>query len=402
MRKPKIVLLGAGYVGMMTASHLQKKLESSEAEITLVNKHEYHYQATWLHENAAGTIADDQTIIKINEIIDFNKVNFVKDVVVEIKPDEQKVVLQNGVLDYDYLVIGLGFESETFGIEGLKEYAYSITTINASNKIKNKIEENLIKYKETGDEKFLTIIVGGAGFTGVEFIAELGHSIPQLCEKHNIDRNAVKIICVEAMPNALPGFDDDLIEYAVRSLESKGIEFRLGNVVKKCTEDSIIVERNGEQEEIFAGTIIWAAGIRGSKIVADSSIENNRGRVLVDEHLRAPNYNNVFIAGDCSLVLNPDTGRPYPPTAQIAIQQSYPLADNLVTLVRGGDNLKPFRFAPKGTVCSLGYDDGVGVVFGVKVSGWKAALMKKVIDNRYLFLLGGIPLVLKKGKFKFI
>ncbi|MDF2947762.1 MAG: pyridine nucleotide-disulfide oxidoreductase [Bacillales bacterium] len=402
MRKPKIVLLGAGYVGMMTASHLQKKLETSEAEITLVNKHEYHYQSTWLHESAAGTVSDDQTVMKISDIIDFNKVNFVKDVVVEIKPDEQKVILENGVLEYDYLVIGLGFEAETFGIEGLKEYAYSITTINACNKIRNKIEENLIKYKETGDEKLLSIIVGGAGFTGMEFIAELGHKVPQLCEKHNIDRNSVKIICVEAMQNALPGFADDLIEYAVRSLESKGIEFRLSNVVKKCTETSIIVENNGEQEEIEAGIVIWAAGIRGSRIVADSPIQNNRGRILVDEFLRAPEYNNIFVAGDCSLVLDPETGRPYPPTAQIAIQQSYPLADNLITLVRGNNKLKAFKFAPKGTVCSLGFDDGVGVVYGVKLSGWKAALMKKVIDNRYLFLLGGVPLVLKKGKFKFI
>src|SRR5699024_3323482 len=132
MNNPKIVIIGAGYGGIMTAVRLQKKLRTSEAEVTLVNKNDYHYQSTALHETSAGTLHHDRTRVNITDVINTDKINFVKDTVVSIQPEEKKVTLENGELSYDYLIIGLGFESATFGIPGLDEHAFAITGINSA------------------------------------------------------------------------------------------------------------------------------------------------------------------------------------------------------------------------------------------------------------------------------
>lgn len=404
LTKPKIVILGAGYGGLMTTVRLQKKVGINEAEITLVNKHDYHYEATWLHEASAGTLHHDRMRYRITDVIDRNKVNFIQDTVVKINANEKQIIMKNGQIDYDYLVIALGFESETFGIKGLKEYAYSITSINSARQIKEHIELQFATYQtetEKRDER-LTIVVGGAGFTGIEFLGELANKIPKLCREYDIDRDKVRLVCVEAAPTALPGFDKELVEYAVNYLEQKGVEFKLGTAIKECTPNSILVSKDDKMEEIKAGTVIWAAGVRGNHVVEDSGFEAMRGRVKVDPYLRAPGHENVFVVGDCALVINEEINRPYPPTAQIALQEGENCAKNLTILIRGQGELEPFKPNLKGTVCSLGENDAVGIVFGKKISGKTASFMKKMVDNRALFLIGGPSLVLKKGKFNFL
>ncbi|PEC49603.1 FAD-dependent oxidoreductase [Bacillus sp. AFS077874] len=401
MNKPKIVILGAGYGGIITATRLQKTLSANEADITLVNKNSYHYQATWLHENAAGTLHHDRTRLDIKDVINQDKINFIQDTVTQIKPEEKKVLLSNGELDYDYLVVGLGFESETFGIKGLKEHAFSIANINAARQIREHIDYSFSKYYNTPVEKrdeLLTIIVGGAGFTGIEFVGELANRVPELCKEYDIDRDLVRIICVEAAPMVLPGFDPELVDYAVSQLEKKGVEFKIGTAIKECTEDGIIVAKGDVEEKINSATVVWAAGVRGNALVEESGFEAMRGRVKVTKDMRVPGNDDVFIVGDSALLIDEASNRPYPPTAQIAIQQGFNVAHNLAVLVRGKGELEEFTPDIKGTVCSLGHDDAIGVVYGKKLTGWKASFMKKVIDNRYLFVLGGPMLVLKKGK----
>lgn len=402
MRKAKIVILGAGYGGLMTATRLQKAVGTNEAEIVLVNKNSYHYETTWLHEASAGTLHHDRVRYDIKNVIDSNKVDFVQGTAVEIKTEEQKVILENGEIDYDYLVVALGGESETFGIKGLKEYAYSIVNVNAARQIREHIEYQFATYnteEEKKDER-LTIVVGGAGFTGIEFLGELGNRIPELCNDYDVDFQKVKVICVEAAPMVLPGFDPELVNYAVAHLEKKGVEFRIGTAIKEATPEGIIVGKGDEEvEEIKAGTVVWAAGIRGNSIIEKSGFEAMRGRVKVQPDLRAPGHDNVFIIGDSSLVINEEINRPYPPTAQIAMQQGETCARNLVALIRNKPELETFKPDIKGTVCSLGEDDAIGVAFGKKMIGTKASFMKKMIDNRALYMIGGPSLVLKKGKF---
>lgn len=402
VKKPQIVILGAGYGGLLTARRLQKKLNINEAEVTLINKHRYHYETTWLHEASAGTVHHDQVRYDIASILDRNKVTMIEDTVVEINKDEKMVVCQNKNVSYDYLVIALGGESETFGIEGLKEYAFSISSINKARQIREHIDYQFSQYQLDKKEERLTVVVGGAGFTGIEFIGELANRMPELCKEYDVDQNKARIICVEAAPTALPGFDPELVDYAVARLEKKGVEFMIGTPVKGCTEEGIIVGKGEDETELIkAGTVIWAAGVRGNSVIEKSGIEAMRGRVKVEPTLQAPGLENIFVIGDCSLVINEEINRPYPPTAQISMQQADVCAENIVALLRG-DKLKDFVYEPKGTVCSLGDDDAIGVVFGKKIKGTKASVMKKVIDNRALFLMGGLPLVMKKGKFKLI
>lgn len=405
MRKAKIVILGAGYGGLMTATRLQKAVGANEAEIVLVNKNSYHYETTWLHEASAGTLHHDRVRYDIKNVIDTNKVDFIQDTAVEIKPEEKKVILENGEVDYDYLVVALGGESETFGIKGLKEYAFSIVNVNAARQIREHIEYQFATYnteEEKKDER-LTIVVGGAGFTGIEFLGELGNRIPELCKDYDVDFEKVKVICVEAAPMVLPGFDPELVNYAVAHLEKKGVEFRIGTAIKEATPEGIIVGKGEEEvEEIKAGTVVWAAGIRGNSIIEKSGFEAMRGRVKVQPDLRAPGHENVFIIGDSSLVINEEINRPYPPTAQIAMQQGEICARNLVALIRNKSDLEIFKPDIKGTVCSLGEDDAIGVAFGKKMVGAKASFMKKMVDNRALYMIGGPSLVLKKGKFNIL
>jgi NADH dehydrogenase len=396
MSTPKVVILGAGYAGLVATLKLQKTLHYNEAEVTLVNKHDYHHITTELHQPAAGTMHHNQARVDIKDLIDNSKVKFVKDQVVEIKKDEKKVILENGELAYDYLIIGLGSQPETFGIPGLLEYALGIRSINSVRHIKEHIEYQFTKFKNEPDRTdYLTFIVGGAGFTGIEFVGELSDRIPELCREFDVDRSLVRLIVVEAAPQAIPMFDPSLVDYAMEVLSNKGVEFKLSTPIKECTPDGVILATG---EEIRSATVVWTGGVRGNAIIENSGFETMRGRVKVDPYLHAPGHDDVFIVGDSALIIDEEANRPYPPTAQIAMQHGDNVAHNLVATIRGGQ-LVPFKPVIRGTVASLGKGEAIGIVGKRKLVGSSAALMKKVIDARYLYIIGGIPLVVKKGRF---
>jgi len=379
----------------MAAVRLQKLVNSGEADITVVNKHSYHYFTTWLHELAAGTIPPHKCRIAIKNVLDTTKVHFIQDTVESISRETNEVLLRSGkTITYDYLVIGLGSEPETFGIKGLTEYALNIRSINSARHIRQHIEYNFANYSVDRRPERLTIIVGGAGFTGIEFVGELTDRIPELCQNFDIDPKKVKIYNIEAAPSILPGFDPDLVQYTVDLLSQKGVEFRIHKAIQECTQDGVIL---ADGEEIKSNTVIWTGGVRGNSIIEKAGFETMRGRVKVDSVLRAPHHDNVFVIGDNALIIHEQTNRPYPPTAQMALQQGKHLAQNLAALLRGEEML-PFVPAIKGTVASLGKNEAIGMIGNKKVFGSSAALLKKVIDNRSLYLLGGMSLVAKKVK----
>lgn len=401
VKRPTILVLGAGYGGLSTVVNLQKMIGVDLADIILINKNDYHYETTWLHEASAGTLRPDQVRYDITDVIKTDKVKFVKASVEGIDINGKEVTTDSGVFTYDYLVIGLGFEGETFGIPGLDKYALSIANVNAARQIREHIEYQFATWsmEEVKDDSRLTIIVGGAGFTGIEFLGELGNRVPELCKEFDIPQEKVRVLCVEAAPMVLPGFDPELVEYAVGHLQAKGIEFSIGTPVVEATPEGVKIKK-GEEEFDFvkAGTVVWAAGVRGNRLIEETGIENMRARVKVEKDMRAPGHEDVFIVGDCALLINEEVNRPYPPTAQIAMQQGVTVAKNLIALINGEETEE---FVPdlKGSVCSLGEDDAIGVVFGKKVTGAKAAFMKKMVDNRALYMMGGPSLVVKKGKF---
>ncbi|WP_456364340.1 NAD(P)/FAD-dependent oxidoreductase [Priestia aryabhattai] len=396
MSIPKIVILGAGYGGILTAQNLQKRLKKGEAEIILVNKNDYHYLTTELHQPAAGTFPFEKTQIFLDQLLNIEKVRFVQDEVIKVHTSEKRVELKNSSVNYDYLVVGLGAEPETFGISGLKEFAFGKWNINAVLELNLHIENKFKRFSESAKAEDLTFVVGGGGFTGVEFISELAYSVPQMCKKYSVDPSNVRLVLVEHHTTILPGFAPELIELATNYLEKKGIEFRLGVGISDCTKDSVTL---ADGTIINTGTVVWAAGVRGNSVIEKSGFESMRGRVKVDEYLRAPGFQDVFVIGDCSVFIDKETDRPYPPTAQISMQMGARLALNLVSTIRKRGKEKPFKPSIKGTVASIGRKYAVGVVFGKKLQGTPAVIMKKVIDMRYLFTIGGLKLVFKKGRF---
>ncbi|BAK15493.1 NADH dehydrogenase, FAD-containing subunit [Solibacillus silvestris StLB046] len=403
MKRPTILVLGAGYGGLTTIVNLQKLINTHEAEIILVNKNDYHYETTWLHEVGAGTISPDKARYPISKVINDN-VTFVIANVENIDVNTKKVETSAGEFTYDYLVIGLGFEGETFGIPGLKEHALSLTNINTARQVREHIEYQFASWilGEVKDDSKLTIVVGGAGFTGIEFLGELGNRIPELCREFDIPQEKVRLLCVEAAPTVLPGFDPELVDYAQEQLRKKGVEFSIGTPIVEATAEGVKIKKGeGNTEFIKAGTVVWAAGVRGNALIESSGIESNRARIAVHEDMRAPGFDDVFIVGDCAFLLNEDTGRPYPPTAQIAMQQGAIIAKNIKHIMND-EPTEVFVYDDKGAVCSLGQEDAIGTAFGRKFTGKPASALKKVVDDRALYLVGGVGLTLKKGKFKFI
>ncbi|EGK07633.1 pyridine nucleotide-disulfide oxidoreductase [Desmospora sp. 8437] len=397
MALPKIVVLGAGYGGLMTTVGLQKELNHQEAEVTLVNLNPYHYVTTKLHEPAAGTLDPDYARVEIAGLLKQEKVRFVQDEVTRVDPENKEIHLAGREpLKYDYLVFGLGSAPETFGIKGLLENAFFIRNLNGVRQIREHIEYMFSQYNNSEEKRdeLLTIVVGGAGFTGIEFVGELVDRIPELCRQFDIPREKVRLVNVEAAPTVLPGFDEELVKYAMQYLEEHGVEFRISTPIEECTPNGVVLKGG---EKIDSATVVWTGGVRGNPLLEEAGIETARGRVKVDEYLRAPGHEDFFVVGDSSLIFN-DEGRPFPPTAQMATQQGQHLSSNLVAQLRGG-SMKPFKFESKGTLASLGRGSAIGVAFGKKMTGSTASIMKRLNDWRWFYMIGGLSLMFKKAKF---
>lgn len=398
--RKKVLVLGAGYAGLQTVTKLQKELSAEEAEITLINKNDYHYEATWLHEASAGTINYEDLLYPVESVLKKDKVNFVTAEVTKIDRNAKKVETDKGIYDFDILVVALGFVSETFGIDGMKDHAFQIENVLTTRQLSRHIEDKFANYaaSKEKDDKDLSILVGGAGFTGIEFLGELTDRIPELCSKYGIDQNKVKITCVEAAPKMLPMFSDDLVNHAVNYLENRGVEFKIATPIVACNEKGFVVEVNGEKQQLEAGTSVWTAGVRGSHLMEESFEGVKRGRIVTNQDLTIAGHDDIFVIGDVSAFIPAGEERPLPTTAQIAMQQGEHVAKNIKHILNS-EAKEEFEYVDRGTVCSLGSHDGVGIVYGKDITGKKAAFMKKVIDTRAVFKIGGVGLAFKKGKF---
>jgi NADH dehydrogenase len=384
----KVVILGAGYAGLVAALELNKLTTAQEAEIILVNKHEYHQLITQLHEPATGAKKDQDIKISINSILGAKKIKFVKDTVVSIDKEAQEVTLENGKLTYDYLVIALGSETEFFGIPGLKEYSFTMKSVNQANRIREHIESCFEKYKTEKRESLLTFVVGGAGFSGIELVGELADKIPHWTQKYNVPASAIKLINVEAAPMILPGFDEELVAFAKKSLESRGVKFVIGCPVVQVEPGKVHLKTG---DVIETDTMIWTGGVRGVQQVIDAGFQTEpRGRAAVDEYLRAVGHDNVWIIGDACYVINPENGRPYPPTAQIATQMGENAAVNIYASMK---HLKMDKFSPVllGAIASLGRKEAIGTMGKkMKATGWLAYRVKDASKYRYLAKIGAL------------
>ena len=400
---PKILIIGGGYGGLRVALSLQKFVNFTALnapKITLISKHDYHYQTTLLHKVAIGTLSSRKARIFYRKILNPQKISFIKDKIIKLSPEENCVWGNGGRYDYDVLVIALGFRPDSFGIKGIDEFAYKLSSLNSALKLTKHIENKFKNYAHTKDELDLRFVVCGSGFTGIEFAAELASQLDELCLICGIDRALPKIYCIGRSERILPIFSENLSSKATKKLtDFAGVELITKANVKEVLKDGVLIEKDGLTQEIKAHTVLWSAGVKGSEIIEKSGILNKKGRIEVDCQLRCPQFDNVFVVGDSAYPTTKDAI--HAPTAQLSSQMGDFVALLISQALKGKVFKKTFKFKHRGTVCSIGHTDAVGIVYGKEIAGELAAFMKNTIENRWLFGLGGFPMVFKKGQFRY-
>ena len=219
----EIVIIGAGFGGVMTALTLRKYMDQTEAKVTIVNKYPTHQIITELHRLAAGNVSEQRISLPLKKLFKDKDINVVISEVESFSADDKRVKLSNGdTLTYDVLVVALGSVTGYFGIPGLEENSFVLKSVNDAQKIFNHVQERIRKYTETKDPADARILIGGGGLTGVELVGEFADILPDLAKKYGIFQDEIKLQLVEAGPKILPVLPDPLIERAQKSLEKRG------------------------------------------------------------------------------------------------------------------------------------------------------------------------------------
>lgn len=423
-KKIKILLLGAGYANMSLLTRLDKET-LSKAQFSIITKEPYHYKSICLHDVASGK-HDKSVLFNVDSTLD-SKINVIQDEITSIESSIVKGAKSS--YEYDYLVVGLGFGSDDFGIKGVREYAKSITSYSSAREIYALILSKLEGLREKdNDEARLSFAVCGGGFSGIEFAGSLAEEVAKKCSEFGIDFGNIKIYCIEAAPKILPMFSDSLQKTGRDKLESLGVQVLTSSKILECKQHSIIIEKQAAQSEIDADVIIWTAGVKGNPVIESSPLFGStilaRSRVEVDEFLRPKEsakqdctqnspqevqnpsvLPNVFVLGDCASFRNEPSERFFPPTAQLAREQGKYLAQVFQILLKKktqkklaqnkspyGKKILPFRFTPKGSICSIGESYALGALGSFEIKGRLASVLKKIIESLWNLQLKGFSL----------
>ncbi|KAA9026204.1 NAD(P)/FAD-dependent oxidoreductase [Niallia endozanthoxylica] len=384
-----IVILGAGYGGLLSALTVRKYLNSQEAYVTVVNQYPTHQIITELHRLAGGTTGEGSVALPLDKLLKGKDIDLKIAKVERFSVDDKKVFLSDGTtLTYDALVVGLGSKTAYFGIPGLEENSMVLKSVDDANQIRTHIEGRIREYAKTKNEADATILIGGGGLTGMELVGELADNLPKIAKGYGINPKDIKLKLVEAGPKVLPVLPDHLIERAVSSLEARGVEFLTGLPVTNV-QGNVIDLKDGSK--ITANTFVWTGGVQALPIVAESGLEVDRGKATVNEYLQSTSHKDVFVVGDSAVAFPPEGGRPYAPTAQNAWQMGELVGYNLYAYLMD----KSFEgFAPinSGTLASLGRKDAVAEIGGnsTPLKGLPATLMKEASNVRYLSHIKGL------------
>lgn len=398
----EILVLGAGYAGLKTVTKLQKKA-AGKCHITLVDKNDYHYEATDLHEVAAGTEPKEKISYPIKDVLNTKVTTFIQDEVLSVDPANKQAVLKNnGTLKYDYCVVSLGFVSETFGIPGALDNALQMVNIETAENIHNHIVKMMQSYQETKDPELLNIVVCGAGFTGIELAGALIDARPQYAKLAGVTADEINIIVVEAATRLLPMFSEKMADYGVNLVKKLGVKLMTGCMIKEIKPGQVLYQvKDGEETtdgSVAAKTIIWTTGVSGSPVMRESGFNERRGRVIVSDHLTDPEHDDVYILGDVAAFMDKETNRPYPTTAQIATRMGAYTADDIAARL-DGSRAPEFSYQSAGTVASVGNTHAFGLVGKNEIKGYPASVVKKMIMNKSLMDIGGVKELLAKGRF---
>ncbi|WP_461204974.1 FAD-dependent oxidoreductase [Clostridium sp. DL1XJH146] len=352
----KIVVLGGGYGGVLTAKKLAKKFKKDEnVEITLIDKNPYHTMLTELHEVAANRVPEECIRINLKKIFAKRKVNVVLDQISEMNFNEKKLISENGVYEYDYLVVGTGSKPTSFGIKGVEEYTHKLWSYDDAVSLKEHIldmfRKAALEKNKKKRQKMLSFVVVGGGFTGIEMIGELGEWKNTLCKDFDIAREDVKLYVVDAMPKILPIFPDKLIRKAEKRLAKLDVEIVTGAAISEVSKDSVMIKDKGSIE---ADTVIWAAGIEGCEIMGNCDIDQKgRGRIVTNDKLQAEQYKDVYVVGDNIFFIPEGEERPVPQMVENAEASAALVAKNIAADIKD-EELQPYEPAYHGAMVCIG------------------------------------------------
>ncbi|MFS0562292.1 NAD(P)/FAD-dependent oxidoreductase [Terribacillus sp. 179-K 1B1 HS] len=383
-----IVILGAGYGGVLAAQTVRKYYSKAQANVTLINKTPTHQIITELHRLAAGSISEQAVAMPVTKLLKGLDVDFKVATVESFNVDKKEVVLEGGsTLSYDALVVGLGSKTAYFGIPGLEENSLVLKSVDDANKVFNQIQDKIKAYAASKNPADATILIGGGGLTGVELVGEIADKLASYCLPLGVDPKEIKLQLVEAGPKILPMLPQHLIDRAQSSLEKRGVEFLLGLPVTNV-EGNVVELKDGQKIE--TNTFVWTGGVQALPMVAESGLETDRGRATVNEYLQSKSHQDVFVVGDSAVYFGED-GRPWPPTAQIAWQMGELVGYNLFAYLEG-KTMESFSPINSGTLASLGRKDAVAFVGAnqTPLKGLPATMMKEASNIRYLTHVKGL------------
>ncbi len=359
----RIIVLGGGYGGILTAKHLEKKLRKEEVKITLIDKNPYHTMLTELHEVAAGRVHEDSIKIYFDQVFAGRKVDFELAEIKNIDFQNQKLISDKAEYPYDYLVIGTGCKPTFFGHNEYKEHVFTLWSLEDAVTLHEHIVDQFRKAaKETDAEvrkQMLTFVVVGAGFTGVEMAGELAEYVPALCREYHINREDVTIKLMDMAPRVLPTFPETLSKNAVKKLNKLGVECLTGQPCHNVTSESI----NFGEEVIKTQTIIWTTGVEGSSLIDNINEikKQGRGRLVVNKYLQTEEYNNVYVVGDNIFYIPEGQSQPVPQMVENAELSSKLVAHNIIADIKGQEKRE---YKPKfhGAMVCIGGRKGLAQV----------------------------------------
>ena len=373
MEDPRVVVIGSSFGGLTAA----RALNGAPVRVTVVDRRNHHLFQPLLYQVATAVVSPGDIAYPIRAILRHqSNAEVLLGDAVSIDPDRREVVLLDGRLSYDYLILATGARHSYFGHDDWEPWAPGLKSLEDALEIRRRI---LLAFeraeREPDPEKrkwLLTFVVVGAGPTGVELsgaIAEISREV-LVRDFRTIDPREARIVLVEAGPRILPAYTPETSAKAEAVLTRKGVEVRTGHSVEDIRENEVRIAG----ESLAAGTVLWAAGVAASPLARSLGVPLDRaGRVLVLPDLTIPGRPEVFVIGDLAAFLH-QAGTLLPGTSPVAIQQGRHAAKN-VLLSRSGQPLRPFHFRDKGSMAVIGRAQAVAEIAGVRLSGLAAWLV---------------------------
>jgi len=404
----RVVIIGGGFGGL----HAARSLKRVPVWVTLIDRRNYHLFQPLLYQVATGALSPANICAPLRSVLRRRKnVEVLLGEVVDFDVDDRQVILRDGRVPYDTLVVAAGAQYNYFGNHHWQPLAPSLKSIEDATDIRRRV---LLAFeaaeRETDPElrrAWLTFVIVGAGPTGVELAGALAE-IARYSFRHDfrhIDPAEARIILVEGLDRVLGTYPPDLSNKAVRSLLRLGVTVRTDCMVTDVQPDRVRIRCGNGIDTIQARTTLWTAGVQASplarRLAAATDAQMDRsGRIIVAPDLTVPGHPRIFVIGDMAR-LDHQTGAPLPGMAPVAIQQGRYVA-RLVSRRLAGKTLPPFRYRDRGTMATIGRSAAVADLKWARLSGFPAWVIWLFVHLMQLVMFQNRVLVLVQWAWHYV